>query len=139
MGAQPTYFRDIRADHSNESWWFNFGWLDIDGQLVAVVAEPVDPPVPEGEIGCHACPKFHKYLVYGWNAASGHFELRQTIPPTEKLHDGEDNPLKIASTVIVPTRPTNVEWLYSRSRNLRSHSIRPPFQNTPSAVKPSAL
>jgi len=101
MGAQPTYFRDIRADHFNESWWFNFGWLDIDGQLVAVVAEPVDPPVPEGEIGCHACPKFHKYLVYGWNAASGHFELRQTIPPTEKLHDGEDNPLKIDRSYIV--------------------------------------
>lgn len=85
-------FRDVRADHFFESWWWKFRWLDSNGRTVAIVAEPVERS-DDPELTCHACPKFHKYRVYRWDQAKGSFVLGETIPSTGKLHRDDENPL----------------------------------------------
>ena len=83
-------FRDIRADRFAESWWTGVRFLDLDGRALAVVAEPVDPPVPPGDFVSHGQPRFHKYLVYGWSRKTGRFELLQTIAETRHMHDSAE-------------------------------------------------
>jgi hypothetical protein len=93
-------FRDVRADHFFESWWWKFRWLDLNGRTVAIVAEPVERS-EDPELTCHACPKFHKYRVYRWHQAKSSFVLSETIPSTGKLHRDDEDPLKTDWAYIV--------------------------------------
>ena len=98
--AGPTQFRNIRGDQFFESRWWRFRWLDLDGRTVAIVAEPVERSDEPG-VGCHACPKFHRYRVYRWDQEKASFVLSETIPSTGKLHDEHEDPLRTDWAYIV--------------------------------------
>ncbi len=87
VGSGPTRFRDIHREDFTDSWWHGVRFLKQDRRALAVVAEPVDPPVAPDDFVAHGQPRFHRYVVYRWDQKNQHFELQQRIPESGKLHD----------------------------------------------------
>ncbi|HXQ24005.1 MAG TPA: hypothetical protein VN812_20155 [Candidatus Acidoferrales bacterium] len=89
----PGTFRDIRRSNFVASEWIAFNWLDFKGQTLAILADPVDAPVPPGvdedtalDMHCHECARLRRYLVYQWDSKPRRFILRRIIPPSGALH-----------------------------------------------------
>jgi hypothetical protein len=87
VGSGPTRFRDIRREDFTDSWWHGVRFLKQDTRALAVVAEPVDPPVAPDDFVAHGQPRFHRYSVYRWDQKNQRFELQQRIPESRTLHD----------------------------------------------------
>ncbi len=102
--AVPIRFRDIAAKSFLDSWWHGVRLLDLNGRTVAIVAEPVDPPLAPGDFVSHGQPRFHRYVVYAWDQRRERFIQQQRIAATRQLHQSAQEGLEtdwayIAATV----------------------------------------